>query len=337
MILWADEAISLVTRGAAAIAGLLLLYVAFFLTESEEKGVQNRLETLWVHVEEYRTRAVNRTTAFFHEISILSTLAFDNLLGPRLVTIRLVTLVVCWGKASTALCFGMLASNAIDSSFLIYLLFGVFLALIPESEIRTPICFFVLIVLLGLPFLVVVDEMHIHNWDYTPEVVGLLVASVVGTLIIAVTRWSLRKASHTLANLGIAVAVLLNGFLTILLLHPLLWFHRPPLWIQPVMQAVSKNGGHIHSNGEAALLTWVHASLAMLIVGCFCAIFVLVAISALAHRIIWPVIQRPVYAAQRFNLIAKHKTLATVGVASLNFAFPHNPLVEVVASLIKGG
>ena len=49
---------------------------------------------------------------------------------------------------------------------------------------------------------------------------------------------------------------------------------------------------------------------------------VLVLLAALAHRLVWPGISRPIYAAHRYGVIRQHKLLVVLGSTCLLFAWP---------------
>jgi hypothetical protein len=51
-------------RILAGMAGALLLYVAFFLYEDEEKRIQNRLEQIWKRIDALQSSAMSKEAAF---------------------------------------------------------------------------------------------------------------------------------------------------------------------------------------------------------------------------------------------------------------------------------
>ncbi len=53
-------------------------------------------------------------------------------------------------------------------------------------------------------------------------------------------------------------------------------------------------------------------------------IFVLVAVSLLAHRLLWPLIQRPLYALQAAGFIGRRKLLFSVGGLLLGYSLGVN-------------
>src|SRR5262249_27370333 len=74
-------------------------------------------------------------------------------------------------------------------------------------------------------------------------------------------------------------------------------------------------------------------------------LFVLVVVmtTLLAHRLMWPLIKRPIYAANRKQLIKNTKLLGALGAVLLRFAFPRNldglldGLMELFSKLKRGG
>jgi hypothetical protein len=48
----------------------------------------------------------------------------------------------------------------------------------------------------------------------------------------------------------------------------------------------------------------------------------------LAHRIVWPLLKRPLYAANRKGLIKNTKLLGALGTMLIMYAFPNNPIVK---------
>ena len=48
----------------------------------------------------------------------------------------------------------------------------------------------------------------------------------------------------------------------------------------------------------------------------------------LTHRLLWPVVKRPIYAANRKGLIKNTNLLGALGTMLLFYAFPNNPVVK---------
>ena len=85
-------------RMLIACVGFLLIYIAAFLHEDEEGKLQNRLEELWVRVDDFQRQALSKQTVFL--LLRLLRSGFDTLLGSRLVSARSATVVFCYSWAS---------------------------------------------------------------------------------------------------------------------------------------------------------------------------------------------------------------------------------------------
>jgi hypothetical protein len=77
------------------IAGLLLLYAGLFLAENEEGKMQNRLEELWIRVDELRSRAMTRQAALLQQIAGLVAGGFAALFGRKFFSVKSVASCLC--------------------------------------------------------------------------------------------------------------------------------------------------------------------------------------------------------------------------------------------------
>lgn len=69
-------------------------------------------------------------------------------------------------------------------------------------------------------------------------------------------------------------------------------------------------------------------------------LLVLVMVLLIAHRLVWPLIKRPIYAANRKQLIKNTNLLGALGTMLLLYAFPNNPVVDWITHFLpnlKGG
>lgn len=73
-------------RVGIAAVGLILIYVGAFLRESEEGELQNKLEDIWVRIDDAARAAIARHTAFFREIANAMLRPVERLFGPKIAT-----------------------------------------------------------------------------------------------------------------------------------------------------------------------------------------------------------------------------------------------------------
>ena len=124
-------------------------------------------------------------------------------------------------------------------------------------------------------------------------------------LYIALTRWILRKASETtqlLKIIGIISVDCVLGFA--------LAFAPLSLGLLTLISTVKLNWPQ--SIGVVGV--FVMLSIALNLVDVFaCSVFVILMLLMLLHRLIWPIIERPLYACARYGVIRNKKLLWTPG------------------------
>src|SRR5216684_8894839 len=75
--------------------GLSLLYAALFLHENEEGQLQNRLEKLWIAVDDLSKAALSKQAAFLQQVSAMANSALNKLFGTRLFSVGAVSASLC--------------------------------------------------------------------------------------------------------------------------------------------------------------------------------------------------------------------------------------------------
>jgi hypothetical protein len=71
--------------------GALLIYIALFLTESEEKTIENHLEEWWIIIKDAQIRSKSGLTAFYQVIAKVSSDCIDRIYGPKLQAWKVLT------------------------------------------------------------------------------------------------------------------------------------------------------------------------------------------------------------------------------------------------------
>jgi len=92
-----------VLRGAALVAGGLLIYVAAFTYESEDRQIQSRLEDWWLQLADREGAPVTRPVRFLRALARATEAILDRMLGPRLFSARTVSASICYAFAATQL------------------------------------------------------------------------------------------------------------------------------------------------------------------------------------------------------------------------------------------
>jgi len=106
------------SRVVAGLLGALAFYLAFFLYEDEEGGLQNRIDDLWIMVHERARFTQSTSTALFNKVGEVLINMFGRAFGKRLFSFR--SLVVSLNLSLA----GMFMCVVAGSNSLIPFLFG---------------------------------------------------------------------------------------------------------------------------------------------------------------------------------------------------------------------
>jgi hypothetical protein len=370
------------------IAGLVLLYVAIFLTETEENAIQNSLESWWVRLDDQRSTNLSRQTAFLQEIARLSSRGLDSVLGQKYFSLRAIAVsaslsvaslfVYLLGKqviilfknpgwipeiiwptraapdlrvfpyyAGFAIAFIALALAPLKfrqpraQQWWYAAVLALSLGVVPQVAFVTAVAPYELgsdidepLALVTPVFVTLVVQFQEIKEDYTKAPQDLVfVAMPLGAvalsfaadlLFIAFTRTTFRAITSSIRAGRIVGLILLNmGCATALLVIP-----------QWVGDFYLRGDGGDDTLAFVALLFKIFAATNLLdafvssIFGALCVVM-------LAHWLFWPVVQRPIYAAQKLGVTKRRGLLATSGVTLLAVATGKAPtVVQAVADAL---
>src|SRR5260370_34459695 len=112
----------------SGLVGLLRLYTGLFLAGTGGGQLQDRLEELWVRVDDLQSRALTRQAAFLQQASSLVADGFVRVFGRKLVSVRSVASCLCFSMASMYLSLALFGGDLPLLSKPVLLLFtGIFL------------------------------------------------------------------------------------------------------------------------------------------------------------------------------------------------------------------
>jgi hypothetical protein len=320
---------------ALSLSGIVLICLAC-LYEVEANKLQDRLQVVWIELDELQVKALGRQGALLQRVAALAERDLSKLLGPRLVSLKSVASCFCFSVGSMACTYLLLFG--LEQSFspayrkypFIYLLSATFWLVCGISR-RGRYLFFLLIPGL-IALFITVGVLHPQGGysRTTPlevfEYLGPLIAGVLCDVVfVAFSRWLLRR-SATLSNAsGLMFFAFLNVAMGVVLVSglfvPLLLRHR----FSGVGQALKA-----HSKLWAAVAT-VSATNMFSAAVAFFAVALMTA--ALLHRLLWPMIKRPLYAIHRHELIKNPKLLWGIGIALLMAGLPNNPVIKLLGQI----
>src|SRR5258708_14664775 len=88
-----------VLRVLAAIIGSLAFYVRLFMYEDEEGKWQNRIDKLWVAIDDRAKLTGSKTSALFNKVAAVVTRAFDGIFGRKLLSFQFIGVSSCYSLA----------------------------------------------------------------------------------------------------------------------------------------------------------------------------------------------------------------------------------------------
>src|SRR4051794_22204896 len=98
----------LIMRILAALVGVAAMYAAFFMYEDEEGKWQNRIEQLWIGINDLERTMGSRTAAIFNRVAAIVTRTIDRVVGKKLLSFQLIGVSTCFSFAALFLYAGYL-------------------------------------------------------------------------------------------------------------------------------------------------------------------------------------------------------------------------------------
>jgi hypothetical protein len=337
-----------VSRLAAALCGASALYAAFFLYEDAKGNVQNRLEDWWIQLEESRTVAFSAQATFMQRVARTGTHFLDELFGERLLSVRAAGVSVCCSIVSMVI-FDLIMGGTSkpsggrlsplnmhrDPHALVWpyiICFGIMAAYVAllfllrrsTNRLALWLALIVTFILAPLPWL----NATLTNEDTLIEVsefiYPLILISIAFDLgFIVATRVALRWCSDSMKVWKIAGIISLNLAIALLLF-------LGPYSLRPYA-VVTFEDVRIAVYGTIASMNIIDALIAV--------IFLLIMTGVLVHRLLWPLINRTVYALQALGIARRSLLLGSCGSALLIYAIWGNTeaLSKIFVAFGRGG
>ena len=323
-------ALDLFVRPVGVAFGAMLLYVAFFLYEDEEGRLQNSLEELWVRISDRSDGATIAIRLLVGETSRLTAHAFDRIFGQRYLSRRAIGTSFCYGAASiTAYPIFLLGGPSARSALWIVPGVFIFLGSLPvlnENKFTTRAVFlpalafvaFFLFATMQVGFLIIQgssrDTDLFAGCAAITAALILAIASDFGWILLM--RSTLNSATTEIPMLRLIGLILINSFALAVGLIPV-FSHSvfAPPW----------NRGFASTFLEMFLFLLI---ISRLFITATALLFLIVLFAILLHRLLWPLVDRSVYAIARHHLLEHRKALGTLGFALIAGCTSNSPLLS---------
>ena len=310
----------------AAAFGALLMSWSVFLYPHEERSIGDTLAAWWIRINDAGTSAIARNRVLIRDVAAALAHWLDSVFGERLLSIRAIAVSICLSFSSALAYMGIAA--LID----------------PAPGSWNPKIVAVCLPLSYCCFAVAVGRRRrlLNGVSFT-LVGGVVTLTIVGLAVNPLP-------SHALIFLEAALVAVTCDFLVILLARRLVTIVSSvsiaiafAIGIISALLGVAMLGAPalvIYNNGIdwdiwAALgfsagMTNLYAGIVAVALAALNTVFLL-------QRALWSVIERPLYAIDRFGLFQKRKTLFYCGALLVAFGFPRlaNTLLKAL-NLFKG-
>jgi hypothetical protein len=304
--------------------GGLLVYTVVTMFPDEEGRLQNRIENLWIAIDDKQKSALGRATVLFNRIASYVTRIYNRILGARLISVQMI------GVSSASSLAGFFLGAALLLLTLLYLSLSRHAAVTPKFNVGLLVIGILCFALGSFVLIFAILPSLIRNWfGRTLSLVPLLLfcyASIVVVLqrqgtfpanqlavlaglflgivsditVLAAVRFfvrSIAKSAH-LKEIVFAIVVQVVALILIVLV---------PFELSTPLLATNKD-----SVGAKILLSSMMFNLfTMLGVAAFLTLLAIV----MLHRVFWPMLGRLVYSIARFKPLQNNrKTFALIGI-----------------------
>jgi hypothetical protein len=316
--------LKLVFRLAMLFGGVLLVYTVATMFPDEEGQVQNRIENLWVVIDDKQKSALGRTTALFNRIGSYVTRVYNRILGVRLISVQMIGVSSASSIAGFFLFSGFLLLGLLylslsqhakvtpqfNAALLLIgilclaigsfvLIFAILPSLIRNWFGRTLSLLPLLLFSYGM-VLAVIGHKTSSTATLLAVLAGLFIGIVSDVFVLAAVRFSVRliATSGRLREIILASGVQVGALILIVvapyeLLTPMLAANKESLGAKVLMASMMFN--------------------CFTVIGIAAFLFLLVV--ATLHRVFWPMLGRAVYSVARFKPLQNNrKTFATIGI-----------------------
>lgn len=321
----------IVSRLTAVLLGTFAYYVAFFMYEDQEGEWQNRVESLWVAINDHENLTGSKASAVFDKVSAVATSVFDRIFGQKLFSFQLIGVSTSYSYASLFLGLSILFTVLFRPARLtaplpanlddalstvkigcfvigcIFLLFAALPSLLPSRWSNGLSLLPFLVVLSGLVKLIL---SHRATGDQLMMFAILIAGILSDVLVLTLIRYTVRRISTapTLSRVAIAISAQI-ALITFLVVAP----------IEASGPLIVKFGNRLMFK----TLLWL--GVFNLFTGLLASVFLLLLFTVMLHRVTWPILGKLIYPLARYEVLRNHIAMAGIGTACFMFAFPLMP------------
>jgi hypothetical protein len=322
------EILRVALQVCGSLLGGLLIYASLFLYESDQKRLQNRLEELWIRIDDRSKGADSASKSFATEISLVVERVFDRVFGPTLVSWRAVAVSSCFGIASLDLSLVPISDPLSRLAELILAAIYLILGMVPPITQRSWSTILAIGAWAYMVLRVPVDVLLHHRQDTLmaeDRITAALTVTLLPPLMDILWIYGCRALLKKAASDRTASLIFIWNAITI------------ALCFLPMIGPLKVNDTFFTTDERVIPVWFVVVIRTFILTRWFLAIcaslLLLFSAIAILHRYTWSALARVVYPLQRFNLVSKPKTLVGVGIAFIGLSSGATKWLEFVSKI----
>lgn len=319
--------------------GLAAYYSAFFVYEDKERQLQNRIEQLWVAVNDRKKVTGSLASALFNKVAAVVQRAFDRVFGRNLFSLQLVGVSTCYSFA--VLCFVTPAlwwiliqigelptfsdpqerqefvwvAKVLIISGLVFAALGTLPALKRASATIFPSLIPLTFFLSGMAIAAFQSQIRAKHAAFLSALLLSLLSNVV---LLGIVRLTLRRLAKDSRTSRLLLAILIQIAIIFFLVY------APFGWAQGIREEYGE-GVVAQTFGAVGALN--------IFTGLASSLFLLTLLFVLLHRALWPMLDKAIYPLAARAVIRNHTLMASIGTGCMVFAFP--AMTSTVKSVLE--
>jgi hypothetical protein len=316
-----------IAKAISLLFGLLLLYISFFMYEDEQGKLQNRIENIWIAVNDKQKASADKTTALFNKVADVVRRILNRILGTKFISIQMIGVSSSASFASILAVVGLIllilhhvgySRHVVIADPLFYpaliivgllllvlsfinLVFASLPSLYPSRITRIlsliPVCFFSIAML---------SQGKVRSPGSQSLVLfpALFISIISDVLLLGATRFSIRWISTSDNRFKILLAFLVQMAIVVFLVFVPFKMSATLLTQNPNSVAAKILVSVVGLNGFTALAA---------------SAFLFALIIVVLHRAFWPLLDRTIYAVARFTVVRNRALMSSLAVIFVSY------------------
>lgn len=327
-------------RCVACIAGFIAFYVAFFMYEDEEGNWQNRLEALWVSIDDRARVTDSKFTALINKSANTLLQLSNRIFGKRLFSLQMVSV-----SANLSVALSLLALMALPfiaaTGLHLAIKWSLVLSLLPHFMKECALCLFCGIVAIRHQrrFILLLTFLPIVLFAGIPLLGAILDTAGPFAVVVMLQLDFMFAVILSVFTDVLAIAFLRRIFINIarnISMRAILKSVVSLIVTCAAAEVLPLVGFRLFVHGLGGIsffLTWLIVLNLTTVV--YCLIPAVILVGLLVHKLIWPVLGKAVYPLARFKLLTNRPAMAGIGGLAFTFAITGQLAIDELLKLFK--